>query len=66
MELDEALTALRSATAGVARALGEADLSALTREQLLSVVLLVDGTLFLVLLALSLHRTRPEPAPQQA
>ncbi|MFW5468718.1 HNH endonuclease [Knoellia sp. CPCC 206435] len=38
MELDEALTALRSATAGVARALGEMDLSSLTREQLLSVV----------------------------
>ena len=38
MELDEALAALRSATAGVARALGEVDLSALTREQLLSVV----------------------------
>jgi O-antigen/teichoic acid export membrane protein len=31
-------------------------------EQLLSVVLLVDGALFLVLLAISLHRTRPEPA----
>jgi O-antigen/teichoic acid export membrane protein len=31
-------------------------------EQLLSVVLLVDGALFVVLLAISLHRTRPEPA----
>jgi O-antigen/teichoic acid export membrane protein len=31
-------------------------------EQLLSVVLLVDGALFLVLLALSLYRTRPVPA----
>ena len=38
MELDEALTALRSATAGVARALGGVELSSLSREQLLSVV----------------------------
>jgi O-antigen/teichoic acid export membrane protein len=35
-------------------------------EQLLSVVLLVDGALFLVLLALSLQRGRPAPATRPA